>query len=163
VGTAKIYAESGSGKKAYYTVNVEYPQDKLVLAVSNESVRASADKVTLDILVVNNPGIAGVTLNLEFDDSVFEIASVTDGDFSEFEIVEGMGSQSPYKILAYNVSDVTGDGTLVSVTFNILEDAEPGMYDIAVKSNSQEDNLMVVDQNGEVIEHLAFDGIITLR
>ena len=162
-GTAKIYAQSGSGKKAYYTVSVVYPEDKLVLAVSKEGVKASSDKVTMEVMLVNNPGIAGVMLELEFDDSVFEIASVEGEDFSEFSVVPGADVHSPYKILAYNTSNVTGDGTLVTVTFNILDGAQKGVYDVTVKSNSEEENLMIVDENGQMLEHLAVDGMITLR
>ena len=163
VGSAKIYAQSGSGKKAYYTVNVVYPEDKLVLAVSKESVKVSADRVTTEIMVLNNPGIAGATLELEFDDSVLEIDSIEGGDFSQFTVVPGVDVKSPYKFLVYNVSNVTGDGAIVKVTFNILDDAQKGTYAVTVKSNSEEDELMIVDENGQALEHLAVDGTITLR
>jgi len=164
-GSAKIYAESGSGKKGYYTVTVVYPEDKLVLEASSETARVSADTVTVDIMVLNNPGISGMTFELEFDDSVLQVASVSKGGYSEFEIVPGNQENSPYRILAFNAKgdEVTGDGLLASVTFNILDGAQKGKYEIAVKSSNEERNLLIIDESGEIIEHLVVDGNVTLR
>jgi len=79
-----------------------FAQDKLAVSVSSEQVKEDAETVTLDVSIKNNPGIAGVTLSLEFDNTALAVKSVTEGEFSQLSLVPGSGNQSPYKVMLVN-------------------------------------------------------------
>ncbi len=138
-------------------------QGELTLSISDKKVKQGTDTVTLDVTVKNNTGIAGITMNIEFDNTAFEVKSVKDGDFSSFTVVQGQGTQSPYKILLFNLggANVTGDGKLLSVTFDILDNADSGTYNVTV--NSESDKLLVIDENGAELDCATVSGSITLQ
>ena len=141
-----------------------FAYDEFTISVSSEKVKKGTDTVTLDVMLKNNPGIAGITMNLEFDDTVLAVKSVTEGDFSSLTLVKGQGTQSPYKMILVNFSgaNVTGDGKLVSVTFDIMDGVQPGKYEVLIKCNHEQEELFVIDQTGEHIDNNAVSGIVTI-
>ncbi len=141
-----------------------FAADEFTVSVSSEKVKKGTDTVTLDVMLKNNPGIAGVTMNLEFDNSAFAVKSVTEGDFSSLTLVRGEGTQSPYKMILVNFAgaNVTGDGKLVSVTFDIMDSVQPGTYEVLIKCNHEQEDLFFIDQTGEHIDNNAVSGIVTI-
>jgi len=141
-----------------------FAQDKLAVSVSSEQVKEDAETVTLDVSIKNNPGIAGVTLSLEFDNTALAVKSVTEGEFSQLSLVPGSGNQSPYKVMLVNFlgADIKGDGRLFSVTFDILEGTKPGTYDVTVSSSNEADGLLIINQNGSVVPYVADGGSVTV-
>ena len=141
-----------------------FAENEVTLSGSTEKVKSAADTVTVDIMLKNNPGVAGISMNLEFDNDVLAVKKVESGDFASLSLVSGQGTQSPYKIILVNFagSDVKGDGKLVSVTFDILDGTPTGTYDIIIKSNHEEDDLFIINQTGEYIDNTALAGKVTI-
>ncbi|MGN1412304.1 MAG: cohesin domain-containing protein [Oscillospiraceae bacterium] len=115
--------------------------------------------VTVDLVNVPESGIAGCEFAVSFDNTKVELQSITEntgltGDASnaELEIVPDLGSTmingDTYSCLDYNITDgkvaflwATGlgqdyfikqDGTLVTLTFKVVEDAEAGSSELSV-------------------------------
>lgn len=141
-----------------------FAENEVTLSGSTEKVKSTADTVTVDIMLKNNPGVAGISMNLEFDNDVLAVKKVESGDFSSLSLVSGQGTQSPYKIILVNFSgaDVKGDGKLASVTFDILDGTPTGTYEIGIKSNHEEDDLFIINQTGEYIDNTALAGKVTI-
>lgn len=145
------------------TVTV-FADDEFSLIVSSEKVKKGTDTVTVDISMKNNPGVAGISMNLEFDNTALAVKNVESGSYSSLSLVAGQGTQSPYKIILVNFAgaDVDGDGKLVSVTFDIIEGTPTGTYDIHIKCNHEEDDVFIIDQTGEHIDNTAVSGKVTI-
>lgn len=93
-------------------------------AISVSSAKTSAGKeITLTLALENNPGIAGLSVSLSYNTSVFTLKDVKNGAlFSGF---------TPGKNYVFdNSGNVTADGTLAQFTFSVNENAPAGVYSL---------------------------------
>lgn len=142
-----------------YTDYVDENDPQIVV----ESKKNVAGKtVTVDIAIKNNPGIASAMLTLDFDTSALTLVDVTDAG--------NLGIQchkpeltSPYTLAWMNdtaTEDFTFNGTIVTLTFEIAEDAEVGDYTIDLSYDY--DNYDIWNVNVEKVKFAAVDGVITV-
>ena len=95
-----------------------------VLSVVVDSRRATAgETVSIDIYVENNPGIAGLIITAEYNNSALNLVSVTNGNLMS-TITVGKN------IVFNNTINCTESGLLVTLTFEVDEDAALGDYEI---------------------------------
>ena len=143
--------------------------DKAVLEVENVTAKAG-DKVELDVYLNNNPGTSTVGVELEFDENVLTPVSIEasgklkgQGFFTtnlaadEYGVFTG-DDGTYVKGLWFNVSDWTDNGEVMTVTFEVAEDAAAGEYPITFIEN--EDDL--VNQDFENVETVYLDGSVTI-
>ena len=111
----------------YGTFFFDVPLEKLSPEIIISSAAAlTGDTLTLEMRLVNNPGVAGLVLTLDYDTSVFELLTVTNGTLIA-ELDHGLN-------LSWNMDgNCTDDGVLCTLTFRIAENAPAGSYSISAK------------------------------
>ena len=93
-----------------------------VLGISSEKAAAGSE-ISLTLSIKENPGIAGLSVSLNYDETVLTLKSAVNGTlFTSFT--------SGKNYIFDSASNVTGDGTLATFTFTVKEDAEAGEYTV---------------------------------
>lgn len=94
-------------------------------------------EIAVPIYVENNNGIMGFKVNVRYDSSVLQNPSITRGDLTSAgmfnDSIGGTYEQTnEFFVLWSSDADVTGDGTLFVVHFQVAEDAIQGEYPISL-------------------------------
>ena len=96
--------------------------------MQNRSVRAG-DKITIDVLIKNNPGVWGMDLTVSYDSSMLTLTNVVNGKvFSASEWTKSVINNNKY-ILSYEASgfdNVNTNGVLATLEFTVNENAKVG-------------------------------------
>ena len=118
-------------------------QDDIRARFSFNSVQAKAgDRVELTLSLDENPGIATVDLDVDFDSNALKLVDVIDNG-----LIEGATPahsdhfESPYRLSWENdlaKTDSSATGTLVTLVFEIDENATEGEYAVTVDPNTAE-------------------------
>lgn len=137
-GTTVIIATTvDGGYTATCIVTVEGKQeitkDPPVIEVSD--VRGNpGGTITVSVVISNNPGFTSMTLNVEYDESIFTLTNVIDSGL----IPGAMHTErysSPY-ILTWDNDTVrenyTVNGTIAELVFSVAEEVELGEYTIGI-------------------------------
>lgn len=127
--------------------------------VELENVKAKAgNEVELEVYLNNNPGTASVGLELHYDEEVLTPVSMKasgelagQGFFSSNLDEEDTFDQfeddlSYVKAVWFNAFNFTGNGEIMTVKFEVAEDAPAGEYPITVTVG--EGDLVSVTENG---------------
>ncbi len=123
---------------------------------------APGEQVVVNIALENNPGIASMRLNVSFDESKLSLTKVTDTNLISGKLHKETGGSSPYTLAWSNptlTENITANGTIVTLTFDVLEGATLGAAPISVSYNYANSDIMDVDftkinfgiQNGSVM------------
>ena len=114
-----------------FTVMVEENEafDPTVPHLVVETATAVAgDTVTVTVSIVNNPGFGGMAFDLFYDTSMLELVSYELDIGSGICVDSGIGTYENKVNFQYaGMSNVTGDGTLVTFTFKVKDTAEVGL------------------------------------
>ena len=93
--------------------------------------------VSLAVRLDGNPGLWGLKLRIGYDSSAVTLDAVDAGGlFSENELTYSESlSKNPYVIVASRgkLEDLTGDGTIVTLTFSVKTDAQEKAYPVTVE------------------------------
>ncbi len=131
--------------------------------VNSVSVNAGDRNVTVAVSVKNNPGILGMTLSVEYDETIMTLVDAQSGsalsDVLNFTKANTLASGCNFvwdgqEITAENIKN----GEILLLTFNILEDALSGSYPITV-SYAEGD---IIDGNLNVASFEIENGNITV-
>ena len=100
-----------------------------IKAVGTTALPGGTAKV--DIVIENNPGVAMVGFNLNYN-SALELQSMKNGSiFDGNDIIAGNINKKPYVFTCVNGNtNKNTDGVLVSAIFKVKDDCEPGDYGI---------------------------------
>lgn len=129
-----------------------------------ESVTAEAgDTVTIPVMIENNEGFMGFAVFVTYDKSVFKPVSVTKGSMISglFNDSISTSKTNTFKVVCSETSNVTANGVLFSLKFDVLDGAS-GKQEIRLSYSQQdtfdenwnnvsfacEDIDVVVTQNG---------------
>ncbi len=132
VTTAPTY--SASGVKTYTCPCGEsYTEDIDPLPVTEQSPQVVVENarailggtVTVNLLLKNNPGIAGMILTLRYDTSAMTLINVTNGT-----ILQTMTSATNIVLNNGGLGDSNANGVLVTLTFQIFDSAPEGDYQV---------------------------------
>jgi len=102
------------------------------IIVSTDTGRAG-ETVTVTVDMKNNPGFGGMAFDVKYDNAVLELVS--------YELGLGGTICTPSEVDTYadkmnfqyaGISNITGDGTIVTLTFKIKEGAAEGKAEIKV-------------------------------
>lgn len=107
----------------------------------SDTVLARGDEFTVTIELKNNPGVWAIVFEIPIDNDAFEYVEedVTTSIFDEFGVAEYDETTHSYKVDAYSsdlFSNITSDGTILTLTLRIREDAAFGSYDITCMIDS---------------------------
>ena len=112
--------------------------------------------VTVNVALGANSGVMGATLEIAYDTDALALKSVANGNlFSNFVGVDESTAQAnPFRVSVVNNKNVTAAGNVVVLTFNVLNDADEGNYNVTVKTvkaaNSNEEVISIADAVGTV-------------
>ncbi len=97
-------------------------------SITSEPVNAKAgESFSADVILSDNPGLAALSLAVEYDDSLFRLASVENGEvFSESAFSTSNNNENSYKVNWANVdlSNTVSNGKLVSLKFDVPSGCE---------------------------------------
>lgn len=128
------------------TVKAMYEETKYTeptIEISNVTAN-KGDTVKITLKMFNNPGLIGITLSLKFDDSVMALMEISRGEaLSEMTFTEPKnlvdGCRFPWDAETVLPEDAT-NGTMLTLTFKILESAPAGSYGISLTDPDIIDN-----------------------
>lgn len=99
------------------------------LTISVEhAISRCGEEIEVDVSVINNPGILGITLDLEYDEKLLELSSIEKGEeinymkFTEPKDLRS-GCQLSWNVLDVNPKEVVKDGVIASLKFKIKNSA----------------------------------------
>ena len=127
------------------------------LVVRNVTTTVGATNVEVEVRAQNNPGIAGMTLGVKYDENVLTLTNVT-----SHEVLSGLSFQKPklYKsgcnLVWYGTEpDGVIDGTAFKLVFTITKSASPGAHPITLTYSTGYDvSLESIDMeviNGRIV------------
>lgn len=103
--------------------------DELTLSLnaSKEKVYAG-DTFTVDVVVANNPGYWGPTVKIGYDATKVDLISAVKGSIYAKGVLDANLTKNPveFSINDANLENNTDNGTLITMTFTVKTDAEPG-------------------------------------
>lgn len=111
-----------------------------VITVESVTLEPGAAEAEVKLSVTNNPGILGMLLSLQFDDTALQLVDCKSG-----AALSGLTYMGPSRYVngcnftwyGSETGKIT-DGELLSLTFRIPEGTEPGTYPIAVTWNERD-------------------------
>ena len=127
----KTITVSYSGKSTAFkvTVNASAIDENAPQITMNSVTTAAGKEIALDLMIKNNPGIAGLAVSLKYDESVLTLKEVKNGDlFSAFTAAKNY--------IWDESENVNVDGKLATFIFMVAEDADAGDYEIEIITRS---------------------------
>jgi hypothetical protein len=128
------------------------------LTISSTTAQKGAT-VSIVVSVADNPGVVGMQLTFEYDESVMTLINVSSGEaFSALDFIESGNYSSGSKVLwdglDLDVNDIK-DGEILIFTFAIDPNAAIGDYNVLVKVKAYNNDL-------EPISFKINNGVITV-
>lgn len=118
------------------------------------------ETVTIPVTVSNNSGFAGFTLSIEYDAAALKLTAIGKGDILNTTDSGMFTPNVEGNIIQYtNTQDVTAEGTLLYLTFTVLDGAAGKSNDVAVSVkdgiasnfvNEDAKNVNVIAQKGSI-------------
>ena len=108
-----------------------------VIVLSN-AAGSAGETVTVDVTIQSNPGVMALTLKPQFDTTVLELKETA------VDTEAGWTRGADGQVLYDSYPDSTITGKVVTYTFKILEDAQPGdtQVTLEVKAANYDENLV---------------------
>ena len=103
-------------------------------ALSVSSVSAEkGGTVTVNVSLSNNPGIYGIKVKTEYDSSALQLKSMSNGNV--FPVSEAICNEAKgvYVANSSDFNNVTGNGTLFTLEFKVLDGADAASCNVSVK------------------------------
>ncbi|MBO5280221.1 MAG: leucine-rich repeat protein [Clostridia bacterium] len=159
-GTATITVMTADGSKtATCTVTVKAAFDPNALTFTVGSAKAIAGKTaTVDIVISNNPGIAGFSFKVGYDSSVMTLIGYDcPGWAANSSGFDEDPANNPVGFSWSRTTNYTSNKTILTLTFEIKADAPAGEYDISLTTTD-----VVTNQDKEKLKFNLVGGKITV-
>ncbi len=135
-------------------------EEAVIYASDATTFTGSQEKIAISIR--NNPGIAGYKIRVRYDNTVLTPVGIEAGDIALSGITSNIQDASAdlsnlefVSVVGYDSANVTGDGVLFYIIFDVAEDAAEGVRcDIILESND------LTDQMGEDVAFTLDDGFL---
>lgn len=153
------------GKTTTFTITVnskEDPNPSGAKIIVDNKTAIVGNTVEVAVKLENNPGIASMTLKVDYDASVMKLVSVTDGG-KLGTAVHSDNYKAPYTLCWVNdtaTENFTANGTIVTLKFQILDDAVIGSYPITVSYDY--DNYDIYNTDVEKVRFDTVSGGVTV-
>ena len=131
--------------------------ESMQVTIGGGTVKAG-ETVTVDISVTNNPGFANMSFYIEYDKNKLRLEEITGGTlFGDVTANVNTGF-----INAAKTNDVSGNGTIATLTFRALSSATSGETTISLKEDPNADGTFV-NVNEESLAYNTVPGTITVK
>ncbi|MBQ6164944.1 MAG: RICIN domain-containing protein [Clostridia bacterium] len=131
-----------------------FPENAFYLGATDSSVYDNT--VSVDVILNNNPGIAGMVVSMNYNPEILEITGLKKGDV--FDSITGAGDKN---IVLDNATNTTDTGILFTVDFRLkdadrIDDSFVGVnIDSCVAINGSGENTKIVD-----VDYVAVPGVM---
>ena len=135
---------------------VDDPPEGMESKLTVASCTTSAGKtIEVPVMLEDNPGLIATKITLSYDTDVLQLVGVTDGGLLGTNTMAAGNNLTavPYTVLwedSLATENHDGDGVLVTFTFTILENAQPGTTTISITYD--EGSTLDVDLNHMILE-----------
>ena len=145
-------------------VTATYTTTKTVIYAEHVSVNKGTGEVTMNIRVINNPGIMGAVLKVSVDDKVLSFKEATKTEYPGLTLTSPgpKTTASPYTFMLDALElakEDKKDGALFTITFKIKDTAATGKYDIKLSY----DNGAIFDEDYKDPKVCLENGSITIK
>ena len=145
-------------------VTATYTTTKTVIYAEHVSVNKGTGEVTMNIRVINNPGIMGAVLKVSIDDKVLSFKEATKTEYPGLTLTSPgpKTTASPYTFMLDSLElakEDKKDGTLFIITFKVKDTAATGKYDIKLSY----DNGAIFDEDYKDPKVCLENGSITIK
>lgn len=145
-------------------VTATYTTKKTVIYAERVSVNKGTGEVSLNIRVINNPGIMGAVLKVSVDDTVLSFKKAAKTAYPGLTLTSPgpKATASPYTFMLDALElakEDKKDGTLFTITFKIKDAAATGKYDVKLSY----DNGAIFDENYKYSKVYLENGSITIQ
>ncbi|MCM1235128.1 MAG: leucine-rich repeat protein [Ruminococcus flavefaciens] len=112
------------------------------LKIENSQITVTVgNSFEIPLLIENNPGIMGLDIIIEYDKNYVEPVEVRAGDVLENETVNDSidtSTTDSFHVMWAGVENITGNGELFTVAFNLKRNSENGNTNISFQVNSED-------------------------
>ena len=129
-----------------------------------DNVTANAnDTVEVSVQIINNPGIIGMTLSLQYDESALSLTAIEKGNalgemtFTRPKELKS-GCQLPWDAEEVLPEDAT-NGEILKLSFKVLDTAAKGTYAVALAYNEG----AIIDNDMMPVAVSIINGSITVQ
>ena len=145
-------------------VTATYTTTKLIISAESVTVNKGTNEVTMNIRVVNNPGIMGAVLKVSVNDEVLAVSGASKTGYPGLTLTApgSAATSSPYNFMLDSLelsADDKKDGTLLTITFKIKDTPVTGKYDVKLSCNQGG----IFDENYNDLEVAFVNGSITIQ
>ena len=145
-------------------VTATYTTTKLIISAESVTVNKGTGEVTMNIRVVNNPGIMGAVLKVSMNDEVLGVSGANKVGFPGLTLTApgSAATSSPYTFMLDSLelsADDKKDGTLFTITFKIKDTSVTGKYDVKLSCNQGG----IFDENYNDLDVTFVNGSITIQ
>ena len=160
-GSAEITATASNGVSAICTVTVELQTDTTVYA--DAVTTSKGDSVNVPVMIRSNSGISSMRLRFSYDPEQLTPTTITKGDLLKSAYVTGSSSEpGTYYALFTNARNISEDGLLYTITFDVARSAPDSGVDISLSyepgdvSNASHEDVQIT---AETI-HIGFEDAV---
>lgn len=142
----------------FYSLSVSADMPVRFICSSVECTSGEQTEVT--VRISNNSGIASLTIGLEWNPDILSLAepkTVTGDNFKTGMTAENKSIDGKYYFSWCDTKNQVNDGNVITLNFICNFDASSGKYDINLNISG------LKDENGEVVDYTAANGIITVN
>jgi len=141
-----------------------YSTNKLIISAESVTVNKGTGEVTMQIRVVNNPGIMGAVLKVSVNDDVLAVSGANKTGYPGLTLTApgSAATSSPYNFMLDSMelsADDKKDGTLFTITFKIKDTSVTGKYDVKLSCNQG----AIFDENYNDLNITFVNGSITIQ
>lgn len=150
--------------KSDLVVTATYTTTKTVIYAEHVSVNKGTGEVTMNIRVLNNPGIMGAVLKVSVNDKVLSFKEANKTEYPGLTLTSPgpQTTASPYTFMLDALElakEDKKDGTLFTITFKVKDTAATGKYDIILSY----DNGAIFDEDYKDPKVCLENGSITIQ
>lgn len=130
-GTVTIRAEAvdDSGVYAEKTVTIQKAEPEYETKLTVSTATASQGKeVALDIAIEGNPGVIGISFQINYDKTRLKLTGYTDGAMKDWSVSVGKGEKAVW------LDETAGviNGNILTLKFQVLDDAPDGLASVTL-------------------------------
>ena len=130
-GTVTIRAEAvdDSGVYAEKTVTIQTAEPEYETKLTVSTAMASQGKeVTLDIAIEGNPGVIGISFQINYDKTRLKLTGYTDRAMKDWSVSVGKGEKAVW------LDETAGviNGNILTLKFQVLDDAPDGLASVTL-------------------------------
>lgn len=150
----------GHSYKDTYIDYVDESQPQITVITQNGILGST---IEVPVVLKNNPGMVSLSMDVLYDESVLKLIKVTDGGILG-EQQHTSQLSSPYRLTWANDTiseNILTNGTLVTLSFEILSEAKEGQYPITISYNY--DNSDAYDKDMQKVKLHMISGYVNVN